>query len=47
MEPILFFESHWLKEHHLVVVTYTWFVMVALVLFSFLQPDDRIGQRRI
>jgi F-type H+-transporting ATPase subunit a len=36
MEPILFFESHWLKEHHLVVVTYTWFVMVALVLFSFL-----------
>jgi F-type H+-transporting ATPase subunit a len=36
MEPILFFESHWLKEHHLVVVTYPWFVMVALVLFSFL-----------
>ena len=36
MEPILFFESHWLKELHLVVVTYTWFVMVALVLFSFL-----------
>jgi len=36
MEPILFFESHWLKEHHLVVVSYSWFVMVALALFSFL-----------
>jgi F-type H+-transporting ATPase subunit a len=36
MEPVLFFESHWLKEHHLVVVTYTWFVMAALALFSFL-----------
>jgi F-type H+-transporting ATPase subunit a len=36
MEPILFFESHWLKEHHLVVVAYTWFVMAMLVLFSFL-----------
>jgi F-type H+-transporting ATPase subunit a len=36
MEPILFFESHWLKEHHLVVVTYTWFVMAMLALFSFL-----------
>jgi len=36
MEPILFFESHWLKEHHLVVVSYTWFVMAMLVLFSFL-----------
>ena len=36
MEPILFFESHWLKEHHLVVVAYTWFVMAMLALFSFL-----------
>jgi len=36
MEPILFFESHWLKEHHLVVVSYTWFVMAVLALFSFL-----------
>ncbi len=36
MEPILFFESHWLKEHHLVVVSYTWFVMAFLALFSFL-----------
>jgi len=36
MEPVLFFESHWLKEHHLVVVSYTWFVMAMLALFSFL-----------
>ena len=36
MEPILFFESHWLKEDHLVVVSYTWFVMAMLALFSFL-----------
>ncbi|MDP3096684.1 MAG: F0F1 ATP synthase subunit A [Syntrophales bacterium] len=36
MEPFLFFENHWLKEHHLVVVTYTWFIMTALALFSFL-----------
>jgi F-type H+-transporting ATPase subunit a len=36
MEPILFFENHWLKEHHLVVVSYTWFVMAALALFAFL-----------
>jgi F-type H+-transporting ATPase subunit a len=36
MEPILFFENHWLKEHHLVVVSYTWFVMAFLALFSFL-----------
>ncbi len=36
MEPVLFFESHWLKEHHLVVVSYTWFVMTMLALFSFL-----------
>lgn len=36
MEPFLFFENHWLKEHHLVVVCYSWFVMAALALFSFL-----------
>ena len=36
MEPVLFFETHWLKEHHLVVVAYTWFVMALLALFSFL-----------
>lgn len=36
MEPVLFFESHWLKEHHLVVVSYTWFVMAALALLSYL-----------
>jgi F-type H+-transporting ATPase subunit a len=36
MEPVLFFENHWLKEHHLVVVSYTWFVMAALALFAFL-----------
>ena len=36
MEPLLFFESHWLKEHHLVVVSYSWFVMAMLVLCSFL-----------
>jgi F-type H+-transporting ATPase subunit a len=36
MEPFLFFENHWLNEHHLVVVTYTWFIMATLTLFSFL-----------
>lgn len=36
MEPFLFFENHWLHEHHLVVVTYTWFIMAVLALFSFL-----------
>jgi F-type H+-transporting ATPase subunit a len=36
MEPFLFFENNWLKEHHLVVVTYTWFIMATLALFSFL-----------
>jgi len=36
MEPLLFFESHWLKEHHLVVVSYSWFVMAMLALFAFL-----------
>ena len=36
MEPLLFFETHWLHEHHLVVVCYTWFVMGMLALFSFL-----------
>jgi F-type H+-transporting ATPase subunit a len=36
MEPLLFFETHWLHEHHLVVVSYTWFVMAVLALLSFL-----------
>jgi F-type H+-transporting ATPase subunit a len=36
MTPFLFFESHWMHEHHLVVVSYTWFVMAMLILFSFL-----------
>jgi F-type H+-transporting ATPase subunit a len=36
LEPLLFFENHWLKEHHLVVVSYTWFVMALLAFFSFL-----------
>jgi F-type H+-transporting ATPase subunit a len=36
MEPFLFFENPWLHEHHLVVVSYTWFIMAVLALFSFL-----------
>ncbi len=36
MEPLLLFENHWMHEHHLVVVSYTWFVMALLALFSFL-----------
>jgi len=36
MEPFLFFENPWLHEHHLVVVSYSWFVMAMLALFSFL-----------
>ncbi len=36
MEPLLFFETHWLHEHHLVVVCYTWFVMGVLALLSVL-----------
>ncbi|MHB8769454.1 MAG: F0F1 ATP synthase subunit A [Syntrophales bacterium] len=36
MEPYLFFETHWLHEHHLVVVSYTWFVMALLALLSIL-----------
>ncbi len=36
MEPLLFFETRWLHEHHLVVVCYTWFVMGVLALFSVL-----------
>ena len=36
MEPLLFFETHWLHEHHLVVVCYTWFVMAVLALLSVL-----------
>lgn len=36
MEPLLFFENHWLHEHHLVVVSYSWVIMALLALFSFL-----------
>ena len=36
METFLFFENHWLEEHHLVIVCYTWFIMVVLALLSFL-----------
>ena len=36
METFLFFENHWLEEHHLVIVCYTWFVMVVLALLSFI-----------
>ncbi len=42
MEPLLFFETPWLHEHHLVVVCYTWFVMAMLALFSFL-ATRRLG----
>jgi len=36
MNPIVFFETEWLHEHHLVCVAYTWFVMALLILVSFL-----------
>ncbi len=36
MEPLLFFENHWLHEHHLVVVSYSWIIMALLALFAFL-----------
>jgi F-type H+-transporting ATPase subunit a len=36
MEPLLFLENHWLHEHHLVVVSYSWVIMAILALFSFL-----------
>ncbi|MEW6334438.1 MAG: F0F1 ATP synthase subunit A [Thermodesulfobacteriota bacterium] len=36
MQPLLFFENHWLHEHHLVIVTYSWFVMAMLAFFAFL-----------
>lgn len=36
MEPFLFFETHWLHEHHLVIVSYTWFIMAMLALLSWL-----------
>lgn len=36
MTPVLFFETHWLKELHLVPVVYTWFVMALLAFFAFL-----------
>jgi len=36
MQPLLFFENHWLHEHHLVVASYSWFIMAMLALFAFL-----------
>ena len=36
METFLFFENHWLEEHHLVIVCYTWFIMVMLAVLSWL-----------
>ena len=36
METFLFFETHWLEEHHLVIVSYTWFIMVVLAILSFM-----------
>ncbi|MBM4315244.1 MAG: F0F1 ATP synthase subunit A [Deltaproteobacteria bacterium] len=36
MQPLLFLENHWLHEHHLVVVSYSWVIMALLALFSFL-----------
>jgi F-type H+-transporting ATPase subunit a len=36
METFLFFETHWLHEHHLVIVSYTWFIMAMLAVLSWL-----------
>jgi len=36
MEPFLFFENHWLHEHHLVIPCYTWFIMAMLAVLSWL-----------
>ncbi len=36
METFLFFENHWLEEHHLVIVCYTWFIMAMLAVLSWL-----------
>jgi len=36
METFLFFENHWLEEHHLVIVSYTWFIMAMLAVLSWL-----------
>jgi F-type H+-transporting ATPase subunit a len=36
MEPLLFFGTHWLHEHHLVIPSYSWVIMALLALFSFL-----------
>ncbi len=36
METFLFFETHWLHEHHLVIVSYTWFTMAMLAVLSWL-----------
>jgi len=36
METFLFFENHWLEEHHLVIVCYTWFIMALLTVLSYM-----------
>lgn len=36
METFLFFENHWLEEHHLVIVCYTWFIMALLAVLSYM-----------
>ena len=36
MEPVLLFGNPWLHEHHLVAVSYSWFIMAMLALFAFL-----------
>lgn len=36
MEPFLFFETHWLHEHHLVIPCYSWFIMIMLAVLSWL-----------
>ena len=34
MNPVVFFKTEWLHEHHLVYVANTWFVMALLILLS-------------
>jgi F-type H+-transporting ATPase subunit a len=36
MEPVLLFGNPWIHEHHLVAVSYSWFIMAMLALFAFL-----------
>jgi F-type H+-transporting ATPase subunit a len=36
MEPVLLFGTPWIHEHHLVAVSYSWFIMAMLALFAFL-----------